>query len=172
MRRSVQWTIVTTVALSTSFVVVPAWADFCVSAEYSRPTGVNVIGVNPGLLSSDELNGFELLAAYDAIELGGDGDGLVTPRDRGWRDLRLWIDRDGNGSSQPEEVRRLEQEGVVALSVAFVETDEVDGNMNWRRYKGVYAQRTADDRATSRSGPVQMRDLIDVIFARPPAEGL
>lgn len=114
-------------------------------------------------------HGFELLAAYDSFELGGDGDGVVTPRDRGWVELRLWVDADGDGMSQPEEIRRLEQEGVVALSVDFVETDEFDGNMNWRRYKGVYAQRTAGGPETARTGPVQMRDLVDVIFARRPA---
>lgn len=117
-------------------------------------------------------HGFELLASYDAAGLGGDGDGMITPRDRGWTELRLWIDRNGNGSSEPDEVRRLEREGVVALAVEFVETDEIDGNMNWRRYQGVYAQRTAGGGDTARTGPVQLRELVDVIFARPPTEGL
>lgn len=44
-------------------------------------------------------NGFQALAAYDE-----NGDGLITRDDPVWNRLRLWIDLNHDGESQPHEV--------------------------------------------------------------------
>ena len=52
-------------------------------------------------------NGFQALEVWDYAELGGDEDGVITKRDEVWKSLRLWIDRNHDGFSQPEEIERL-----------------------------------------------------------------
>ena len=57
------------------------------------------------------MNGFEALAVLDV-----DGDGLVSPRDPGHADLRLWFDRDGDRRVQEGELEVL---GARELPVKF-----------------------------------------------------
>lgn len=42
---------------------------------------------------SQAQHGFEALAAYDQADVGGDGDGMITRRDRIWLRRRVWVDR-------------------------------------------------------------------------------
>lgn len=60
-------------------------------------------------------NGFVGLAQYDARQLGGNDDGLVTWQDAIWPQLRIWVDRDANGVSTPDEMRTLSSFGITAL---------------------------------------------------------
>lgn len=92
------------------------------------------------LLPSGEFaaNGFEALAVFDRYELGGNGDGLITPEDLVWRDLLLWIDGNHNGISEAEEIRTLNQEGIVAIDLSYVERDDYDGSGNLHKFQGVF----------------------------------
>jgi hypothetical protein len=60
-------------------------------------------------------NGFVGLAQYDARELGGNDDGLITNADAIWPQLRIWLDLDANGVATLEEMRTLKSFGITAL---------------------------------------------------------
>lgn len=98
-------------------------------------------------------DGFEALAVLDRAELGGDGDGLVTREDALWSELRLWIDANHDGVSQPREIQVLERHGVVALGLEAIRSQELDGNGNGHYLQGSYFRRIAG------SGGVDIREL-------------
>jgi len=60
-------------------------------------------------------NGFVGLAQYDARELGGNDDGLITAEDAVWPQLRIWLDLDANGVATFTEMRTLGSYGITAL---------------------------------------------------------
>src|SRR5688500_16215349 len=60
-------------------------------------------------------NGFVGLAQYDARQLGGDDDGLITPADAIWPQLRIWVDLDADGVSTRDEIHTLKSSGITAL---------------------------------------------------------
>lgn len=104
-------------------------------------------------------HGFEALAVYDGVDYGGNEDGLITRHDLIWPFLRLWIDRNHDGTSQPEEIGALSDFDVIALSLTYRKDDEVDGHGNVHRYKGWFVLR---ERGPSRRWVV--RALDDVFF--------
>jgi hypothetical protein len=53
------------------------------------------------------------LARFDS-----DGDGLITPLDKNYYELRLWTDGNGNGRADPDEIVGLDRAGLDAVSVA------------------------------------------------------
>lgn len=81
-------------------------------------------------------NGFDALAVYDLEEFGGNGDGAITSGDLIWRDLRLWIDRNHDGTSERSEIFTLDRQRVAATSLEYVEQNEYDGNLNLHKYQG------------------------------------
>jgi hypothetical protein len=85
-------------------------------------------------------NGFLALAVYDRSEFGGDGDGWITPRDLIWRQLQLWLDDSHDGLSDPGEVLTLDQQGVLAIGLAYTEDRDRDGAGNDHRLKGEFLQ--------------------------------
>ncbi len=60
-------------------------------------------------------NGFVGLAQYDARQLGGNDDGLITAADAIWPQLRIWVDLDADGVSTRAELRALQSFGITAL---------------------------------------------------------
>ena len=60
-------------------------------------------------------NGFVGLAQYDARQLGGNDDGLITEADAIWPQLRIWVDLNADGVSTYEEMRTLKSYGITAL---------------------------------------------------------
>ena len=88
----------------------------------------------------DGLNGFEELAALD-----DNGDDIIDARDEAWGTLRLFQDRDGNGSVSEGEVALLEDLGISELSTLW-QRDEVDDGEGLSRLGNggfVRADRTA-----------------------------
>jgi hypothetical protein len=60
-------------------------------------------------------NGFADLAQYDNVELGGNDDGFITDSDQVWPDLRLWLDRNADGVSTPDEMLKPAAMGLTHL---------------------------------------------------------
>lgn len=87
-------------------------------------------------------SGFEALAEYDSPDLGGDGDGRITPRDRVWAALRLWVDESHDARSQASEIHRLRDFGLAAINLEFQTVNEVDGGGNIHLYRGEFEYRS------------------------------
>lgn len=136
------------------------WLDL--NANKAVDNGRELFG-DSTLLPTGETSrhGFEALAVYDRSELGGNGDGLITDNDFIWRFLRLWIDRNHDGISQPREVRHLTAEGVVSISLDYVESRDYDDAGNLHLY-----QSTFERRVNRQFGPPYLRtqEAHDVYF--------
>ncbi|HEX2252143.1 MAG TPA: hypothetical protein VHQ65_02620 [Thermoanaerobaculia bacterium] len=83
---------------------------------------------------SAEPNGYRALAVFDQPAGGGDGDGRITAADPVFARLRLWIDANRDGRSQPEELLALPAAGVEALHVEYVSARRRDRHGNEFRY--------------------------------------
>ena len=61
--------------------------------------GAELFGVGTPMIleGRNAPNGFVGLAQYDARQLGGNDDGLITEADAIWPQLRIWVDLDADG---------------------------------------------------------------------------
>jgi trimeric autotransporter adhesin len=103
-------------------------------------------------------NGFEALAAFDAAGQGGDGDEVITAADAVWNDLEIWIDADADGMLDPGESSPLGRWSILGISLAYLDSDEFDGNGNRHKYVSLYLKRER--------GRIVQRRIDDVFFYR------
>jgi hypothetical protein len=83
-------------------------------------------------------NGFVALAEFDV-----NFDDVIDNHDAVWSLLRLWIDGNHDGVSQPQELFKLDQLGITSLSFRAHWTGRRDENGNLFRYQALYTLRNA-----------------------------
>lgn len=75
-------------------------------------------------------NGFDALAVYDK-----NGDGVIDSKDAIFSSLRLWIDANHDGVSQPNELFTLAALGITSISVNYKWDQRTDQYGNTFRYR-------------------------------------
>ena len=89
-------------------------------------------------------NGFLALAEFDKSENGGNGDAVIDEHDAVFSKLRLWIDENHDGISQPGELHGLSEFGIHSLSISYFESRKTDEFGNQFRYKARVNPRKED----------------------------
>lgn len=114
---------------------------------------------SPWNLNPLAANGFEALKVYDRPSYGGNADGVISEDDLIWSHLRLWVDRNHDGISQPQEIATLRSFDIVAIGLDFSRVDEVDGNGNLHPLQSTFLKRLTRSRLGPRLVPYALHDV-------------
>lgn len=78
-------------------------------------------------------HGFRPLADYDSKTLGGNENSVIDPDDPVFSQLRIWIDRNHNGISEPGELSSLPAAGIrtIEYGYGFMGSRDEHGNVLW-----------------------------------------
>jgi hypothetical protein len=81
--------------------------------------------------TSKDPNGFLALAVFDS-----NADGAINDEDTIWLKLKVWIDTNHDGISQPNELHSLDDVGIRQINLKYTDIPLVDQYGNKFRYKG------------------------------------
>lgn len=84
---------------------------------------------------SEDSNGFLALAVFDTPGYGGNSDGVIDEHDQIFTGLRMWIDANHNGISEPWELHSLPELRITSISLDYAESGRVDRWGNRFRYR-------------------------------------
>lgn len=98
---------------------------------------------------SETPNGYASLAVFDERSQGGNEDGIISSEDLIFDSLRVWIDADQNGRSDPTELHTLRELGIAAIELKYHHTPFVDQFGNEFRYTGRMLQGDGAKRAAT-----------------------
>ncbi len=106
-------------------------------------------------------NGYKALAVFDDPKQGGNGNGKIDPGDAVFSRLRVWVDRNHNGISEPNELLTLAEAGINWIDLTYIESGFVDQFGNQFRFSA---------KISSRSGGQQKQcyDVLLVVDPLPP----
>lgn len=90
---------------------------------------------NQPRIAGKERNGFIALSEFDTSGRGGNGDGVISPKDYFFRSLRLWTDANHNGISEATELSSLDQTGIDVVELEYKLSSRSDRNGNLFRYR-------------------------------------
>ena len=77
---------------------------------------------------STAASGFQALAGLDDNE-----DGILDSQDKGFQELKVWMDTNHNGISEEEELYSLEHFGISSIDLNYSQVNRVDENGNWMK---------------------------------------
>jgi hypothetical protein len=110
-----------------------AFLSLDLNANGSIDDGTELFGnftYQPEPAPGAERNGFAALAVFDF-----NADGKIDSDDNVYSELRLWQDKNHNGVSEPEELKRLDKLGLKTLFLDYTRSGKVDRFGNEFRYR-------------------------------------
>ena len=99
-------------------------------------SGVELFGDRTPQAQSDQRNGFRALAEFDKPANGGNSDNRIDENDSVYTRLRLWIDENHNGISEPTELHTLHEFGITGFSLRTQDSRWTDRFGNKFRFRG------------------------------------
>lgn len=88
-------------------------------------------------------NGFLALAVYDLPASGGNGDGVIDSQDAIFPKLKVWVDLNHNGVSDPGELISLSDLGITSISLKYEASSWTDIYGNKFRYRTSFVRNGA-----------------------------
>jgi hypothetical protein len=80
-------------------------------------------------------NGYIALSVFDEPKNGGNNNGKIDQGDAVYWRLRLWIDKNHDGISQPDELISLPAAGILSIDLSYTKSSYVDPFGNEFRYQ-------------------------------------